>query len=403
MSAFSYEALNAAGRPEQGVLEGDSARQVRGMLRERGLTPLRVEAVQATQDSARRAWFGQSISTAQLALTTRQFATLLAAGLTIEQSLNALIEQAEHVRLRQILAGLRTGVLSGQSLAAAMRPYDSAFPELYRTLVSAGEDAGKLDQVMLSLADYTEERHALRQKILQAMIYPILVTLVALCVVIGLLTSVVPQVVRVFESTHQALPWLTRALIHSSDFLRATGLWWLAGLLLFSIFANRLLRQEQWRWRRDVWLLRLPLVGRILRDLNATRLASTLAILTGGGVPLLKALEAADGVMTSLPMRRAVEQTQREVREGGSLYQALKRSGQFPPMMLHLINSGESSGQLVPLLDRAAKQLSRELEGWINSLTRLLEPLMIVVMGAVVLIIVLAILLPILEMNQIVR
>lgn len=403
MTAFAYQALNRAGRNEHGVLEGDSARQVRNLLRERGLTPLRVEAVQEAAEGSNSPWFGQRLGSAQLAMATRQFATLLAAGLTVEQSLNALIEQAEHARLRQILAGVRAGVLSGQSLAVAMRPYPSAFPELYRTLVNAGENAGKLDQVMLSLADYTEERQALRQKILQAMIYPILVTLVALCVVIGLLTYVVPQVVRVFESTHQALPWLTRALIHSSDFLRATGLWWLTGLVLLGILVQRLLKQERWRWRRDIWLLRLPLIGRILRDLNATRLASTLAILTGGGVPLLKALEAASGVMTSLPMRHAVEQTQREVREGGSLYQALKRSGQFPPMMLHLINSGETSGQLVALLDRAAKQLSRELEGWVNSLTRLLEPLMIVFMGGVVLIIVLAILLPILEMNQIVR
>lgn len=407
MAAFEYEALGPNGRAQRGVLEGDTARQVRAALRERGLVPVRVEALHGERAAGAAGAGGlrlrRGLPASQLALITRQFATLLAAGLTIEQALNALIEQSESPRARQVLAGVRTGVLSGQSLATAMGAFPAVFPELYRTLIRAGESSGRLDTVMQSLADYTEERQALRQKITLAMVYPALVSLVAVAVVLGLLTYVVPQVVRVFESTDQTLPWLTRALIGTSDFLRATGLWWLLAFAVLLVLGQRLLRQPAWRWRFDAFLLRLPIAGRIIRGLNAARLASTLAILVGGGVPLLTALQAATGVITSLPMRQAVEEAERQVREGGSLHRALKRSGQFPPMMVHLIGSGEASGQLAPLLNRAAEQQSRELEGWVSTLTTLLEPIMILTMGGVVLVIVLAILMPIFEMNQLVK
>lgn len=405
MAAFEYEALAADGRLQRGVVEGDTARQVRSLLRERGLTPMRVESLQAETGPSRSFLpvFRRGLPTAQLALATRQFATLLAAGLTVEQSLNALIEQVESERVKQVFAGVRAGVLSGQTLANAMGAYSAVFPELYRTLVRAGENSGRLDSVMLSLADYTEERQALRQKILLAMIYPALVSTVAILVVVGLLTYVVPQVVRVFENTHQALPILTRALIALSAFLRATGIFWLLAILAGLVLGQRMLRKPEWRWRFDELLLRLPIVGRITRGLNAARLASTLAILVGGGVPLLSALQAATGVIGNLPMRRAVEEAERQVREGGSLHRALKRGGQFPPMMVHLISSGEASGQLAPLLKRAADQQAKELENWVATLTSLLEPFMILTMGVVVLIIVLAILLPIFEMNQLVK
>lgn len=404
MAAFEYEALEANGRVQRGVLEGDTARQVRTVLRERGLTPMRVDTLQSEAVAPPRFSFvRRGLPVAQLALATRQFSTLLSAGLTVEQSLNALIEQSETDRIRQVFTGVRAGVISGQSLANAMGAYPAIFPELYRTLIRAGENSGKLDFVMMNLADYTEERQVLRQKVMLAMIYPALVSMVAVLVVVGLLTYVVPQVVQVFENSKQALPLLTRALIGLSAFLRATGIFWLIAMVIALMVGQRLLRQPVWRWRFDRFLLRVPVIGRIIRGLNAARLASTLAILVGGGVPLLGALQAATGVMTSLPMRQAVEDAERQVREGGSLHRALRRTEQFPPMMVHLISSGEASGQLAPLLRRAADQQSKELTNWVATLTSLLEPIMILTMGLVVLVIVLAILLPIFEMNQLVK
>ncbi|MEK8090182.1 type II secretion system inner membrane protein GspF [Thermithiobacillus plumbiphilus] len=404
MAAFEFEAMGQNGRTQRGVLEGDTARQVRVALRERGLIPVRVEPIRSERSgSGGTIRLRRGLPAAQLALVTRQFATLLAAGLTIEQSLNGLIEQSESPRATQILAGVRTGVLSGQSLAVAMGAYPAAFPEIYRTLIRAGESSGRLDSVMLSLADYTEDRQALRQKVVLAMVYPALVSLVAIAVVLGLLTYVVPQVVQVFESTDQVLPLLTRMLIGLSDFLRATGIYWLILFAVLAVIGLRLLRKPAWRWRLDTFLLKVPVVGRLIRGLNAARLASTLSILVGGGVPLLSALQAAQGVVNNLPMREALEEAERQVREGGSLHRALKRSGRFPPMMVHLIGSGEASGQLGPLLSRAADQQRRELEGWVGALTALLEPMMILTMGGVVLTIVLAILMPIFEMNQLVK
>jgi len=346
-------------------------------------------------------WRGLSV--AQLALLTRQLATLLGAGLTLEQTLNALIEQAETEHQRQILAGVRGEVLAGAGLARAMAQYPSVFPELYRTLVDAGETSGQLAPVLQRLADYTEERQALRQKVGLAFIYPIIVTLVAVLVVTGLVTYVVPQVVAVFRNTHQALPWLTRALIALSDFLRAYGVYLLVALAVSAWLALRALKQEAIRERFDRVVLRLPIAGRLVRGLNAARLASTLAILVGSRVPLLTSLRAGIGVMGSLPMKRALEQAQRLVREGSSLARALAAQRLFPPMMVHLIASGEASGRLPEMLERAATAQSREVETRVATLVSLLEPLLIVVMGGVVLTIVLAILLPILELNTLVR
>jgi len=405
MAAFRYEAYDAAGRLQKGVQEADTARQLRAKLREQGLLVAAVETLSETalsQGGSRWHW-RRGLSGAQLSLVTRQFATLLAAGLPVEQTLNALIEQADTDYQRQVLAGVRGEVLAGHTLARALQRYPRVFPELYVTLVAAGEQSGRLGEVMERLADYTESHQALRQKVGLAFVYPAIVTLVAVAVVLGLLTYVVPQVVNVFQNTNQTLPWLTRALIGLSDFLRASWWLWLAVIVAAVWAARRALRLPAPRLRFHRWLLRLPLVGTMVRGVNSAQLASTLAILVGSGVPLLAALQAGAGVVNNLPMRQAVEEAARRVREGGSLSRALAAAKLFPPMLTHMIASGEASGRLVHMLERAAAQQSREMENRVMGLTSLLEPLLIVVMGAVVLVIVLAILLPIFEMNQLVR
>lgn len=404
MAAFRYEAYDASGRLQKGVLEADTARQLRAKLREQGLLVASVEALSAAAVSGEgRFRWRRGLSGAQLSLITRQFATLLAAGLPIEATLNALIEQADTDHQRQILAGVRGEVLAGHTLARALQKYPRVFPELYVTLVAAGEQSGRLGEVMERLADYTESHQALRQKVGLAFVYPAIVTLVAGAVVLGLLTYVVPQVVGVFQNTNQALPWLTRALIALSDFLRASGWVWLVGLGVAAWAARRALARPGPRLRFHRWLLRLPVVGTMVRGVNSAQLASTLGILVGSGVPLLAALQAGAGVVRNLPMRAAVEEAARRVREGGSLSRALAAERLFPPMLVHMIASGETSGRLVQMLERAAEQQGREIENRAMALTSLLEPLLIVVMGGVVLVIVLAILLPIFEMNQLVR
>jgi general secretion pathway protein F len=404
MSAFHYEAVALDGRKRRGVLEADSARQARARLREEGLTPVSVEPISEREKRKRSSSsLGRGLPTAALALLTRQLATLLGAGLTIEQTLNALIEQAESPRERQLLAAVRGDVLAGHSLARSLRKHPATFPELYRTLVDAGERSGRLPQVLLRLADYTEERESLRSKVQLAFVYPALVTVVAVAVVTGLLVFVVPQVVRVFENTQQTLPLLTRGLIAVSNFVRNWGLYALAVLVAAVLAARAALRGEAVRARWHRFLLKVPLVGALFRGMNTARLASTLAILVGSRVPLRTALRASEGSVSNLPMRGALAEAGQRVEQGSTLARALGASRLFPPLMVHMIASGEASGKLGEMLERIASQQSRELERRISALLTLLEPLLILVMGAVVLVIVLAILQPIFELNTMVR
>jgi general secretion pathway protein F len=404
MAGFRYSALTSDGRRQKGVLEADGARQARAWLRDQGLTPIEVEAIGAGPRADRsRRLFRRGLGTTQLAILTRQLATLLASGLTVEQTLNALIEQAETETERQLLAGIRGDVLSGQTLARAIGNQGSLFPDLYRTLVEAGERSGKLPEVLARLADYTEERDALRAKVALAFIYPTLITVVAVLVVGGLVTYVVPQVVQVFRNTHQALPLLTRALIGLSDLLRAIGVYLIIALVAFAFFVRQSLRAPAVRTAWHATLLRLPVVGALVRGLNTERLASTLAILTSSKVPLLSALRAGAGVVANLPMRQAIIEAAQFVQEGATLSRALGASKLFPPLMVHMIASGEMSGRLADMLERTANQQAKELERRVGALIALLEPVMILIMGGVVLLIVLAILMPIFEMNQIIR
>lgn len=405
MAGFKYQAIATDGRIHKGVLEVDNARQARLQLREQGLIPIEVDAL--AQESMQLRLGVQprrsGLSGAELNLITRQLATLFDAGLTVEQAFTALIEQADNPRQQQILAGVRAEVLAGKSLARAMDQFPAVFPELYRSLVNAGEQSGQLSRVLLRLADYLEARQLLRQKILLALIYPAVVSLTALIIVVGLMTYVVPQVVQVFQNSQQALPWLTRALIGLSDFVRLTGVYWVLGIAAAAGLIRRALRNPERLCSVHDVSLRLPIVGRLLRSVNAARFASTMAILVGSRVPLLTALEAGAGVVNNLPMKRALEDTQRMVREGAALSLALGKSKLFPPLLVHMIASGEASGRLDDMLERAAKQQSNEVENRLATLTSLFEPALILLMGVLVLLIVMAMLLPIFEMNQLVK
>ena len=403
MGAFEYQALDAGGRERKGVMEGDTARQVRQNLREQGLTPLSVSEVATQERERKRTAFTRGVSATDLALLTRQLATLARSGLPLEEALNTVARQSEKPRLRNMVMAVRSKVLEGHTLADGLSEFPHVFPELYRATVAAGEQSGHLEVVLERLADYTETRQQMRQKIQLALFYPAILTATALAVTVALLTYVVPQVVQVFDNIGQQLPWLTRALIAVSDFLREWGIVLAAAIGLGIWGFTRLLRdpEKQLRWHK--LLHRLPLIGRLQRGVNTARFARTLSILSASGVPILEGLRIAAQVLASLPMRNAVNDAAHRVREGSSINAALTSSGYFPPMTLQLIASGEASGDLDDMLERAASNQERELETLIAALMGLFEPLLILVMGGVVLIIVLAILLPIFDLNQLVK
>ena len=412
MPGFRYTAYDLDGREQRGVLESDSPRLARAQLREKGWFPLDVTQIEAANDSdagtfrKRRA----RLSTADLARITRQLSTLLGAGLTIEQTFNAIIEQAESESERQLLAGIRGAVLEGKSLGAALALYPDTFNDLFRTLVTAGETSGKLPDVLLRLADYVEDQQAIRQKLIVAMIYPAIVMTVCILVVTGLMVYVVPQIIGVFSATKQTLPFMTRALMALSKFIEYTGVFWvIAGIAGF--FAARVaLRRDAVRRRWHGFLLRVPLLGRMIRSKESAQLAATLSILVGSGVPVLTALQAGAGVVGNMLMREALERATVAVREGSGLARALmaqqpankNKPPLFPPVMVHLIASGEASGRLTQTLDAAARQQQRDVETRTAAFAAIIEPAMILIMGVVVLAIVLAVLLPIFELNQLV-
>ena len=374
---------------------------MRQILRERGLNPLDVTAVDEKQQSSPLGRRG--LSTPQLALFTRQLATLLAAGLPIDEALAALGEQGEDERSRSLVVALRSRVMEGAGLAAAFADYPESFPEIYRASIAAGEQSGRLSTVLERLADYAESRDALRQQMLTALAYPILLSLVAVAVVTGLLVYVVPQIVGVFASMKQDLPLPTTLLIGLSELVKRWGIVCFVGLVAVLFAVRFALRRDAVRmvWHR--WLLRLPLVGKLTRASNTARAARTLALLSASAVPLLDALAISAQVVPNLPMREALRRAAHKVREGGAFSRALADSGYFPPVAVRLIASGERSGQLERMLDEAAAHQARELDRWLAVLTAVLGPAVILLVGAMVLFIVLAILLPIFNLNQMVK
>jgi general secretion pathway protein F len=407
MGAFEFVAVDAAGRERKGVLEGDTPRQVRQQLREQGLLPVSVEEVaeqEASRSTRRFSWrFQRGLSAADLALVTRQLATLVKSALPLEEALLAVSQQTDKPRVRSIMLGVRSKVMEGHALADGLADFPGSFPEIYRATVAASEQSGHLDAVLERLADYTDNRQQLRQRTLSAMLYPVLLFVVCVAIVFFLLVSVVPKVVEVFRNSQAELPLLTQWLIAFSDFMRHFGIWLVLAVIGAAVLFERWLRVET---NRRIWhqfLLSLPLVGKVVRGSNTARFARTLSTLTASTVPVLEALRISSEVVSNLPMKTAVEDAAVRVREGAPIGKSLAVGRVFPPMMIHLISSGESSGELDTMLDRAAIHQERELDAILQGVVGLLGPLMILVMGGFVLVIVLAMLMPIFELNQLVK
>ena len=404
MGAFEYVAMDQAGKQAKGLLEGDTPKHVRQLLRDRKLLPVSVTEVAQKEARRQRSFsFRKGISSAELALVTRQLASLSQSGMPLEESLLAVSQQNDNPRTKSILLGVRAKVMEGYTLADGLGDFPQAFPELYRATVAAGEQSGHLDVVLERLADYTESRQELRQNISNAMVYPAALIVMAILIISFMLATVVPKIVGVFQSTQAELPGLTRGLIATSDFLVNH---WLALLIAIGVAMYglwRLLQLDGPRRAYHQFLLRMPITGKLARGINTARFTRTLSILAGSGVPILEALNISAEVIENLPMRDAVVEATVRVREGASISKSLAVSKLFPPMMIHLISSGEAGGRLEEMLGRAAAGQEREVNGLIATLLGILQPLVIVIMGGVVLTIVLAILLPIFELNNLIR
>ena len=406
MGAFEYVALDTSGKERKGLIEGDTAKHVRQLLRDKQLLPIEIlEAAQREQkqNRSRRPFMRRGLSSLDLALLTRQLATLLRSGLPLEETLQAVAEQTEKARVQRIILGVRSKVVEGHPLADGLRDFPQAFPEIYRSTVSAGEQSGKLDSVLERLADYTESRQVMGQQVSHALVYPIVLLVLSFAIVSFLLAYVVPQVVAVFESGHQELPLATRILIGASDLVRH---YWVYGVIVIAGALwgfSRWVKRPEARLKVDRLLLRLPLAGKLIRGVNTARFSRTFSILTASAVPVLEALRISAEVVINMPMRNAVEEAALRVREGAPIGKSLAARKLFPPMMIHLISSGESSGELEKMLERAASNQEREMDGLLSTLTNLLGPLMVVFMGAVVMFIVIALLLPIFQLNDLVK
>jgi general secretion pathway protein F len=401
--AFEYQAVDAKGKKVKGVMEGESARQVRQLLRDKKLMPLKVDAVDersegfATGSSNKGS--RRSISPGDLALVTRQLSTLVAAAMPLEESLYAVAQQTEKPVIKSMLLGVRSRVVEGYSLSESMAVFPKAFDQLFRAMVAAGEKSGHLEGVLDRLADYTEQRQVMRMKTLQALIYPIVLTLVSIGVISLLLVVVVPQVVEQFQHMGQALPLATRILIGASDFLRDYGLFAVVGIVLLSLLVQRQLRHPQSRFKFHRSLLGWPVIGRVSKGLNTARFARTLSILNASSVPLLEGMGIAGAVLTNDFAKKQLTDAATRVREGGSLHQSLEQTKLFPPMMLHMVASGERSGELESMLERAADNQDREFSNQVTLALGIFEPALIVMMAGIVLFIVMAILQPLLALN----
>ena len=405
MAAFEYLALDGSGKQSKGVLEGDTARQIRQILREKKLIPIEVESVNQAQKknvSGQKQFINKTkISASDLALITRQIATLVRAAIPLEESIKAVAEQSEKKKQQTMLLGIRARVVEGHTMADALSEYPSVFNELYRSMVAAGEKSGHLELVLERLADYTESRQAISQKITGALVYPVILSIVSVGIVSFLLGYVVPQITESFASSGQELPWLTQALLSMSEYVQSWGLLSLILVILLIIGFKYLLRSPNIRLAWDRWKIRAWVIGKIIRGLNAARFARTLAILNASSVPLLEGLKIAADVMSNIELKNAVNEAAVRVSEGAGLKVSLQQCGYFPPMMLHMIASGESSGELEQMLDRAADNQETQFDNMVSIMMDLIGPIMILIMGAFVFIIVLAIMLPVFELADV--
>jgi general secretion pathway protein F len=405
VAAFAYKAIDKTGRNKSGVLEGDNARQIRQQLREQSLMPIEVEQVAEKERRSQTGLnlFKPRISTGDLALLTRQIATLVEASLPIEEALLAVAEQCEKPRQKNMMMAVRSKVVEGHGLADAMAEFPYVFDLLYRAMVAAGEKSGHLDTVLNRLADYTEKRQQTRSQITQAMIYPSLMMFFAMGIVILLLTVVVPEIVGQFDHMGQDLPTITKVMIAISDWLRSYGVFLGLGILLLIVLMNRVLMQPAMKLRYHRFVLTMPLIGKVSRGLNTARFARTLSILTSSAVPLLESMKISSDVLENLHIKAAISEASINVKEGSSLRASLENTKMFPPMMMHMIASGERSGELQQMLGRAADNQDREFEALVGVSLKVFEPVLIVTMAAIVLFIVIAILQPILALNNMVN
>jgi len=405
MPAFHYQALDPQGQTQNGVLEGDSERAVRQLLRKRSLIPLRVELVSKTSNSIlhKELWKSRVFSSTDLTLWTRQLAELIKAGLPLERALNALAGEADNPNARDLVASIRSEVNAGSTFAKALEPHPREFSAVYRASIAAGEQSGELGLVLTRLASDLEAQNQLQSKVLQALLYPAIVSLIALFIVLFLLTYVVPQVAHVFTSSQHQLPLLTTVMLTVSSFL--LNEWWVLCLALASgLYASRqALKNERIKARFDAWLLLTPIVGPLVRGYNAARFANTLATLVGAGVPILKALQSCCLILSNQAMKDDMLQALVMVREGAPLGLALGERGRMPGMLPMFARLGEQTGRLPEMLERAAEQLSSDVQRKALQLATILEPLLIVAMGAMVMLIVLSIMMPIIELNQLVK
>ncbi|WP_105188051.1 type II secretion system inner membrane protein GspF [Pseudoalteromonas sp. T1lg48] len=406
MAAFEYRALDGKGKEKKGILEADTAKQVRQQLRDKGLMPLAVELA-ASQEKASAAktglfsgLFKAKIATADLALITRQLATLIQSALPVEAAVMAVAEQCEKPRLKKMLMAVRSKVVEGYTLADGLAEFPHVFDNLYRSMVAAGEKSGHLDQVLNRLADYTEQRQYMRSQIVQAMVYPTILVVFAIAIVSILLGTVVPEILKTFEKSKQALPWTTEWVMAASEFVQNYWLLTLVVVVALVVTIKQALKRPHIRFWYHSRLLAMPGLGKVSRGLNTARFARTLSILSSSSVPLLEGMKISGQVLENDKIKQAVAEAATRVSEGASLRASLEQSKLFPPMMLHMIASGEKSGELEQMLERAADNQDREFETMVNVSLKLLEPAMIASMALIVLFIVMAILQPIMAMNK---
>ena len=396
MPAYQFTAIDASGKQQKGVLEGDSARQIRQQLRDKAWIPVAVEQKDKNKTSA---WFQKKFSAYDLALMTRQLSVLVASAIPLEEALRAVAKQSEKVHVQNLLLSVRSKVLEGHSLAQAMQQI-GRFPDLYIATIAAGERSGHLDLILDQLADYTENRFAMQKKVQGAMIYPIILMLMSFSIVMGLMTYVVPDIVKTFDQSKQALPLITVIMMKASEIIRTAWPFMIVAIVGGIFLLLRFVNTSAGHYAFDRLTLKLPLFGKLSRGINAARFASTLSILTQSGVPLVDALKIGAAVSSNWVIRDAVNFAAEKVTEGGNLATQLERCGYFPPMMVQMIKSGEASGELARMLERASNMQDREVSTLISTLLALLEPLMLVLMAGIVLLIVIAVMLPIVNMNN---
>ncbi|MEJ2309493.1 MAG: type II secretion system inner membrane protein GspF [Gammaproteobacteria bacterium] len=405
MSAFSWQALDKAGTLKKGVREADSPKHLRQMLRKEGLNPLSMEEVSGrkarsrSRDKKAGSGVDRSLSPADLAMFTRQLATLLRSRMPLEECLRVLARQTNKSWQSSLITALRARVSEGMSLADGFRQFPRAFPEYFASTAEAGEQAGKLEIVLERLADYAEEANTTRQKVMLSLMYPVVVAIVAVIVVTILLVGVVPKMVETFEHMEQELPFLTRLMIGISEFLQHYGLYFAAGVGLLGFLFSIAYRRKAFRRRMHALYLKLPLVSRVIREVNTARFLRTYGILLSSSVSATSGMNISARVLGNLPIRESLRDAADRVREGASIANSLTRTGYFSPMTLNLVASGEASGNLPEMLERAGDGQERTLQASISMIVGIMEPLMIVIMGVLVLLIVLAILMPIFQMN----